>query len=773
MAGPGGTEVGRVSVKVVPDTDDFRRELRRELKDVEKTEKVEIPVEVDTAQAMAEIEKIKAELASIRDQTVRIRIDQQQAISNLTKDLNKSITAATGLGDRLRGIFGRRERNDMNLFQKVAETGLTGFAKVADIAINSATRLGESLSDTLSKGLSSFGSGLASIITTMLAWVPLLSVIGGLIMFIGGALAAAFVGLPVVITAVAAPIAAIALGLDGIKKAAKQLEPAFDRIKARLSDTFEKTLTPVFKNLNKLMPALSEGLNGVALSVSKIVKGFADFASSERGIQLIREALEGVSRFLDAIQPGLQSVFEMFLDIAGTVRFFDQLGQTVDLLAKRFSRFLADMKNSGDLDKGLKNLGDTLYSLSGFFYDLLQAATRFFNGAAPGMNKFFDAMGRFFLRIDWERLGQAFGSVFEKLGEFVNNLDPSTIEAFTDIFTGIADAIVDLVDGGSMEALATGFGIILDAIIGIIRVLDFLLELFHSIISFDWGAALDGIGGFFRGIGEGAFQAFKTFEEFVRSIPERAKSLLSGAGTALRERGAAFIQGLREGVVQRWNAVMEFFGSIPGRIRGALAAAGSWLLDAGRRVIEGLRNGVVGAWNSVMSFLGSIPGMIMGFFGGAGSWLVSAGRRIIDGLLAGIRSAIGGIKSLLNSVTNLIPDWKGPADVDSKLLVKNGQLIMQGLNDGLSSGFQGTQKLLNGMTNDLSSAFSDPALINTTTQLGADVTGSATSQLTVSGNVDGMESAVIAALSGWTWELSETGMARLVNKGNQKLGRRN
>lgn len=772
MAGPGGTEVGRVSVKVVPDTDDFRRELRRELKDVEKTEKVNIPVEVDTAQAMAEIEKIKAELASIRDQTVRIRIDQQQAISKLTKDLNASFTSATKLGNALRGVFGKRERNELNLFQRVAQTGLTGFAKVADVAINAASKLGETLGDFLTKAVSSTGQGIASMVTAMIAWIPILSVIGGLVMFIGGALAAAFVGLPVVITALAAPIAAVVLGLDGIKKAAKQLTPAIDAIKNRLSDTFEKTLTPVFRNLGKLMPALSDGLNVVAISLSKIVKGFVDFASSEHGIRLVREALEGVSRFLDAIQPGLQSVFEMFLDIAGTVRFFDQLGNTVDLLAKRFSRFLADMKNSGDLDKGLKNLGDTLYSLSGLFYDLLQAATRFFNGAAPGMNKFFDALGRFFLRIDWERLGTAFGGVFAKLGEFVDNLDPATIEAFTDIFTGIADAITDLVDGGSMEALVTGFALVLDIIIGVVRVLDFLLEAFHSIISFDWGAALDGIGNFFKGIWEGAVEAFEGVQQFIMSIPERIRGWLSGAGSALKERGAAFIQGLRDGVVERWNAVMDFIRSIPERIRSALSTAGSWLLDTGRRIMDGLRNGVTNAWNTVMGFFRSIPGLVMGAFAGAGGWLLSAGRRIIDGLISGIQSAIGRIQSVLGGITNLIPDWKGPADVDSKLLVKNGELIIQGLNEGLSTGFQSTQKLLNGMTNDLSTAFSDPALINTTTQLGADVTGNAASQLTVSGSVDGLEAAVVAALSDWDVVLDDTGMARLVNRGNQKLGRR-
>ncbi|AJD82445.1 tape measure protein [Mycobacterium phage Sheen] len=56
MAGAGGEEVGRISIRVVPDTDRFREDLERGLKASETGEKVEIPVLADTTRFRREVE---------------------------------------------------------------------------------------------------------------------------------------------------------------------------------------------------------------------------------------------------------------------------------------------------------------------------------------------------------------------------------------------------------------------------------------------------------------------------------------------------------------------------------------------------------------------------------------------------------------------------------------------------------------------------------------------------------------------------------------------
>jgi hypothetical protein len=77
---------------------------------------------------------------------------------------------------------------------------------------------------------------------------------------------------------------------------------------------------------------------------------------------------------------------------------------------------------------------------------------------------------------------------------------------------------------------------------------------------------------------------------------------------------------------------------------------------------------------------------------------VNAGKAIIDGLIGGIGSKVQSLKNKLGEITKLIPDWKGPADVDKKLLFNSGQLIMGGLREGLSDGWTGVRSYLSGLT---------------------------------------------------------------------------
>jgi phage-related protein len=216
--------------------------------------------------------------------------------------------------------------------------------------------------------------------------------------------------------------------------------------------------------------------------------------------------------------------------------------------------------------------------------------------------------------------------------------------------------------------------------------------------------------------------------------------------------------------------VVSFLGSVPSKIGAFFSGVGDWLKSAGTGVIGGLAGGISGGWVQLTSFLGGIPGKIAAFFGGAGSWLVGAGKNIINGLISGIKSAFNAVKSTLSNLTSLLPSWKGPPSTDAKLLTANGKLIMQSLVDGLSSGFKPVQSLLGGMTNEIGGAFSDPALLSGMQVSGADITAAGSSALSVAGSVDG--GAIASALEGWTVQLDETGLARLVNKGNNRVKRR-
>ena len=101
------------------------------------------------------------------------------------------------------------------------------------------------------------------------------------------------------------------------------------------------------------------------------------------------------------------------------------------------------------------------------------------------------------------------------------------------------------------------------------------------------------------------------------------------------------------------------------------------------------------------SILGQLRGAVTGAFAGAGSWLYNAGANVINGLLSGIRAGFGRVRSLLGELTGMLPDWKGPAAVDRRILEPSGRMVMQGLEAGMTREFASIQRTLGGLTSGL------------------------------------------------------------------------
>ena len=63
MAGsPGGKEVGRLALKVLPDTSDFLPQLKAFAEQVEEQVKIELALEIDTAPALADVKQFQAQM---------------------------------------------------------------------------------------------------------------------------------------------------------------------------------------------------------------------------------------------------------------------------------------------------------------------------------------------------------------------------------------------------------------------------------------------------------------------------------------------------------------------------------------------------------------------------------------------------------------------------------------------------------------------------------------------------------------------------------------
>lgn len=110
---------------------------------------------------------------------------------------------------------------------------------------------------------------------------------------------------------------------------------------------------------------------------------------------------------------------------------------------------------------------------------------------------------------------------------------------------------------------------------------------------------------------------------------------------------------------------------------------------------------VADAIPEAIQFFKDLPGKIGAIFFNAGTWLLDAGKKIIGGFVDGIKGAFSKVKDTLSGLTDMLPDWKGPAKRDAKILKPAGQLLMKGLVAGITAGMDDVKKALGNVTDGL------------------------------------------------------------------------
>lgn len=347
MAGPGGREVGRISVRVVPDTERFRQELRTQLRGIENEEiKVKVVPDVNKQEFK---QRVEAALAGI---SAKIKVD-----------LDISTRALAQLEQRLRSL---KDRYTINIDINV------DFAKL--ILLN---RLLDRLRDRrinidfggMARGASSLGGsflGLSRngwmVILVLTAMHPLLALVAGLI-----------AGLPALIGAAGLAFGAIALGMDGIKEAAKTLQPEFDSLKASISQRWQDGLTPIFEGWRKYFPMLETGFGKITDSMVGWVQGFSDILAGGGAGQL-EMMFENISQFMTAITPGINGLVGAFLTLgAEGSKSMGALSMAINNFGTGFEAVVDQAASDGRLAAALTGLGVVLDSLLESFNRLFDA----------------------------------------------------------------------------------------------------------------------------------------------------------------------------------------------------------------------------------------------------------------------------------------------------------------------------------------------------------------------------------------------------------------
>lgn len=642
-----GQQVGSISIKVTPDTKHFRSELEAQLKAIEDSVrgKVKIDLELDTNGIREKVNaataglgkdfKIKpdiqigdslAKLATLRaalakDAKLKIEVDVDQ---------NRLQRAVSGIGDKLGSLFSGAGG---------AGVDLGGFGRTGAIV---------------------------AAVATLLA--PALALISGVL-----------VSLPAVLSSVLIPIAAVALGLDGLKKAAKVLAPDLAALKATMSQRFQDVFTPILTNLKAVFPALQQSLPAVADGLGAMAKAFVDTVTSKSGLDAIKGTIGNIAQTLTDAAPAVGTVTDGLLNLANKVSskfpavsgWLNDVGTSFDNWVNKMST--VDSSGTSPLDRAMSNLGGTLKGVLDIIGDLAKQGFDF---------------------LQDPKFGQAMKDFVKDVQTLVNDALPGLKSFFMDL-TGALNGVTAAVDkikalninkgslGGDPNAQA---GPAHGPIPGVLKdnpwtqtVTSFkeTVTLVKGMLQTLWGEIQVG----FSSAWQGAVTSFQASMSILGTLAQGAwAAVVAAAQTAITSIGS-------------------FFSAIPSVLGGAWASLGSIASSAWSQVVSAVSSALSNAVAAVVAGAGQIVSEVVALGGKVvsacanfGSLLVGAGAALIQGLIDGITSLAGAaIAKAVGIATSVANAVKGALGIHSPSTVFTdiGSQTMQGLQNGLDGGFQG------------------------------------------------------------------------------------
>lgn len=717
MAGPGGTEVNRISIRVVPDTDGFRKELKRQLKTA--LAGFEAKVEV-TADLSAIKGKIKTEIQeAVRGAAEKVKIDVEVNVKNgeaaqAGKQIERAANAANPQVDvgvntarfwrefeaLLEKAKGRSIDVDINIHKNVFTTRFTQefkrveremysferrYRETMTRSMRESSRFADGASRDGTRISDSFNNSVTNIRRGWLTFKRLLLLVAALAAPALGLVAGLLASIPSLAAAGGLAIGAIALGLDGIKGAAKELEPQLNELKSAVSGVFKQRLDNQFQQLKDsgIFKDLTTQFRYVANGLMDMSQGFFDVVTSGRGMEQINTIMGGTAKLFSDLKPFVADMTQSFLTLAESgAENFGKLSGSLKKWGHDFQQMTERLYESGTLDRMFTGLSST-------FDGLMLGFDRLFEAGA-------NAMGT---------LGKPIGEFLASIGTFFQKAEPA-FSAFSALILNVGAQLLESL-GGIFEKLSPGFIRLMDFLesflVPLIQIIGNTLEPIASMISDVLIAGLDmlepkmpAITAAFSELGTAISDALANPEvqaalmQFVAMLPSLAEALIQVIGlfadmvtyiapiVPVLLNLVAFIVGpaitafnlLLSAVEIVWNAIKLIVSTaVDGMITsvkiGLALLSGDWsgaweLLKgfAGRaleRVVDFFRD----FFTSVLGIFGKLKDGIKSWGSNLAALLKSLGLQAITNFINGIAEKLGPLKGLLNKISSMVSSALG------------------------------------------------------------------------------------------------------------------
>ncbi|MDO3233196.1 cation transporter [Mycobacteroides abscessus subsp. abscessus] len=601
MAAAGSREVGRVSVRVVPDTDGFRRALKRQLEAITKGIEAKINVDPDVSGFR---QKVSAATKALDNAKVKVDVDKNSEI--LRK--NGFHTADETIKLKLDPKF------DYMLRQRLQKMGAVKVPVEPDVKtfrMRFATMMSKLKNRLSNIEPPSFGFGINATGYALIA--SAISLLSPVIVGLLGALTTGLLALPGLITAVVAPIGALVLGLDGLKKAAGVLEKPFKELRDTMSAKVEEQFTPVFEKLKDIFPTLKAALPSVTQGLADMAKSFADVLTNPANLAKLDQTIRNIASGLTAAAPGIRDFTQGFLDlINGFSNKLPDIGRWFSDTGASFSKWVKDFTTAGPdgvskFDVALKGLGDTLKILGSGLVNIAGRVLDFFSDPkkVEGFKKELQAIVTLI-----EKLVGLLVIAANAVSDFLNRWDRITSMSPADMLSGMFTGLQQII--GSLTA-----SIITE------------LSQIPTQLATAWS-----------------------------SIPAIAQSAWNGVVQTV----SGALTGVLNVVINGGFQIVGEVTTWPGKIAAALAGLFQAGFDAGAQLVQGFINGISGMIDSAVAkareMAQRVKDAVTDFLGihSPSTVMAAIGGFIGDGLINGMKSKQGQIEKTAQGIGQSIKD---------------------------------------------------------------------------------------------------------------------
>jgi phage-related protein len=437
------------------------------------------------------------------------------------------------------------------------------------------------------------------------------------------------------------------------------------------------TLGTAIKNALQ-SPAIQTGIKSLIDGFGKIVTATAPLVGPVlQGFINVGKILEHIAV---AAMPGLVKLTQSFVGWLGKIANSTGTPKFAAEVQKWIDKFQTLVKDIGGVIKALA----PLFASASGFQPLIVAATNIVGWFAKLLTKLgpigrllTGGLGLAFIAGKFSSLGGPLGAVvtgvtklvplFSKLGGLAIAGMLSAFPKLIPLFWGLDAAVTGFVPAMAAAALAVAPFILAVLAIGalVAAVILFHKQIFAAIKA-AWGAIKDAVSAIVGAIVSVVTGAWNFIKKNIKTIMEAILVIVTGGFAAIPLLVVKYHKQIIKALEDAWKFIEKIFTK-------------AW---------DAIKTGVSKGVKAVVGVIGKLPGEALRALGNIGKALWDAGVHLIEGFIKGALSVIGDVvnlgKKIVDSIGNAVTGLLGISS-PSKVAHKWGQAVGQGLVMGLTS----------------------------------------------------------------------------------------